>query len=81
MEIADLPSPVLQEVAKKVGIGVVKELILKCGGTVLYIPNNFSKQYCRRYICKHWDGKNVKQMAEDLGITERTVYRHLDAKI
>jgi Mor family transcriptional regulator len=81
MEIEDLPSASLKEVAKQIGVSKVKELMIKCGGMVLYIPKTFNKIYCRRYIAKHWDGSNVTQLAKDLGITERTVYRHLDSKI
>ena len=81
MEVSDLPSKTIREVARQVGIATVKELMLKCGGMVIYIPKTFTKLYCRRYIIRHYNGSNVRQLAEDLGITERTVYRHLDAKM
>jgi len=81
MEIDDLPNEGLKLIAEKLGMSLVKELVLKCGGTVVYIPKTFNKIYCRRYILKNWTGSNVPVLAADLGITERTVYRHLDSKI
>lgn len=81
MTVEDLPNNGLRDLAAHIGISKVKELIIKCGGTVIYIPKTFNKIFCRRYIEKHWTGNNVKDLARDLGITERTVYRHLDAKL
>ena len=80
MKIEDLPVGA-QDLARQIGVSKVKELMVKLGGRIIYIPKTFNKRYCRRYIEKHWTGDNVKQLAADLGITERTVYRHLDAKI
>ena len=81
MELEDLPNEGLRDLARQIGISKVKEIMFKFGGRVIYIPKTFNKTYYRRYIAKHWDGTNVRKIAEDLGITERTVYRHLDAKL
>lgn len=81
MKIEDLPNRGLRDLAEQIGISKVKELIIKFGGRVVYIPKRFDKTFNRRYIEKHWTGKNVPALAKDLGITERTVYRHLNAKL
>lgn len=81
MEIEDLPNAGLRDLAELIGVSKVKELMIKFRGRILYIPKTFNKKYCRRYIERNWDGSNVKQLAQDLGITERTVYRHLDSKL
>lgn len=80
-EIEDFPNKSMRMVAQKLGVHVAKELMTKCGGTVVYIPSRFATRFCRRYIEKNFNGQNVDKMAEDLGITQRSVYRHLDSKI
>lgn len=81
IEVEDLPTENLQRVAKTIGISNLKVLMLKCGGMVLHIPKTYSKIYYRKYIEKNWNGKNAKKIASDLGVTERTVHRHLNAKL
>jgi len=78
IDVEDLPDNGLREIARIVGVNVIKELIIKCPGTSVYIPKTFHKIYTRKYIEKHFDGSNVDDLAADLGVSRRTVFRHLN---
>jgi len=80
-EIDDFPNKSMRMVAKKLGVHFAKELMTKCGGSIIYVPSRFTTRFCRRYIERHFDGHNHDKMAEDLDITPRSVYRYLDSKI
>lgn len=78
LEINDLPDNGLREIARIVGVNVIKELIIKCPGLSVYIPKTFHKIYTRKYINKHFNGSNHSELADDLGVSTRTVFRHLN---
>ena len=77
LEVEDLPNEGLRQLARKTGVSFVKELILKGSGLTVYIPLNYTTVFRARYIERHFDGRNIKRLAEDLGISRRTVSRHL----
>jgi DNA invertase Pin-like site-specific DNA recombinase len=76
--LEDLPDNGLREMARIVGVNVIKELIVKCPGLRVRIPKTFHKIYTRKYIEKHFDGGNYNELATDLGVSRRTVFRHLN---
>ena len=75
VNVSDLPSAELKEVAQVIGISKLKELIIKCPGMKLYIPKSIKIVSNKRYVDEHFNGGNYKEIAEHLGITVRSVYR------
>lgn len=73
--IEDLPNEKLREVARTIGMSNFKALMIRCPGMV-YIPKTLNSFYHKKYIKENFKGDNYKEVAEHLGVTERTVYRH-----
>jgi len=76
MTVSDFPNH-LQTVVEAIGIAAVKTLIVKCPGQTIYIPKTINSSYNARYIKENFNGENYKEIADHLGITERSVYRCL----
>jgi len=77
LEIEDLPDNGLRELAKTLGVNVVKELFVKCPGITVYIPKTWHRLYIKKYIKRHFTGNNYEELARDLGVTKRTIFRHI----
>lgn len=77
IKVEDLPSKALQEVADVIGISMLKELIVKCPGTKLYIPKSVKTITNRKYCQDNFTGDNHAELAKHLDITKRSVYRLL----
>jgi len=77
LEIEDLPTQTLRDVAGVIGIGLLKELIVKCPGAKIYIPKSVKWVSNLKYVRENFNGGNHKAIAEHLGITPRSVYRLL----
>lgn len=79
LAVQDLPEGALQEIASQINPETALEIWRKFGGAQLYIPNAKSLLY-RLHILRHYSGSNVRELARDLDITERTVYAILSEK-
>ena len=77
IEIEDLQSQILKDVAQVIGIDKLKELIVKCPGAKIYIPKSVKIITNRKYANENFNGRNYQEIAEHLGITKRSVYRLL----
>jgi len=74
-EIDDLPNEKLREMVRIIGMSNFKALMIRCPGNV-YIPKTLNAIYHKKYVKENFKGDNYKEVANHLGITERTVYRH-----
>lgn len=72
----DLP-PNLKQIADVVGISVIKELIVKCPGVQVYIPNSIRTFVNKKYVRDNFTGANYGEISDHLGITVRSVRRLL----
>jgi Mor family transcriptional regulator len=77
--LEDMPNNDLKLVAEHCGIAVAITLIENMGGLSIYIPGEtFSfRKPMKRYIAKTWDGKNTKELARELGVSLKMIYKIL----
>jgi Mor family transcriptional regulator len=47
-------------------------------GRTLYIPSDPLREAKKEYAIKYFDGSNAKELAKELDVTTRTIYRYLD---
>ncbi len=79
IEVKDLPSQALKDVAEVIGISKLKELIVRCPGAKIYIPKSIRTISNKKYAYENFNGENYQEIAVHLGITKRSVYRILKA--
>ena len=72
--IEDMPNDDLLFVAKNCGIDVAVKMMLHLQGLSISIPRNALRKVIARYICEHYDGNNIKQLAVDCQVSIRQVY-------
>lgn len=72
--IDDLPNEDLVLVAKSCGIDVAVKLITHLQGLTISIPRSSMRKIVCRYISEKYNGKNVKQLAMECGVSTRYVY-------
>jgi Mor family transcriptional regulator len=80
VEIEDLLERDTQLIAEYCGIDVLLKLWECLPGLNLYISTKPLIEAKKRYIRKFYDGKNVKQIALILGVSERFVYEVIGGK-
>lgn len=74
MTRAELPNDGLRELSDVIGVNRVKEMLVKLPGSTYYVPKTLYKHEDKHYIETHPD-KTAKEIAYDLGVSERTAYR------
>jgi len=72
----DLPNESLRLLSDVIGINQVKALMVRMPGCTIHIPKSFYKQSDLNFIRKN-KTTPVKEIARELGCSERTVYRKL----
>ena len=80
IRIEDLPNKDLQIVAELCGLDVALSLIENLDGVNIYIPKFSFRRMIKCYVQRHYNGHNAKQLALELGITDRMVYKLLKEK-
>lgn len=65
-----------REIADVVGFSNLIRLIEHFGGNSIYIPQKYELYRNKMYsdILEKYDGTNIKRLATDYGISEKTVY-------
>lgn len=78
----DLPNEDLEFLSGVIGLDNVKKLLDQCKGMSFYVPLKLSSEYHKRYIIENYrrDDNNIRSIARDLGVTQRTVWRTLGEK-
>jgi hypothetical protein len=78
----DLPNEDLEFLSVVIGLDNVKKLLDQCKGMSFYVPLKLSSDYHKRYIIENYrrDDNNIRSIARDLGVTQRTVWRTLGEK-
>jgi Mor family transcriptional regulator len=66
-------------IVQECGLEVAVSLVVKFGGTQLNIPKYGLKQTVERYVRSHYNGTNAKTLALQCGITERQVFKIVEA--
>lgn len=79
-EIADLLQGDLKMIDEYCGREVLISLLENFGSMTLYISQKPLSEARRRYVRKHFDGKNVKELCRILDCSERFVYEALAEK-
>lgn len=80
VQIHDLPNRDMQLVAEQCGIDIALLLIERLGGLCLYIPQKGDSLLMKKYILRNYDGTNAKDLALELGTTERYIYKVMAEK-
>jgi len=60
-----------------VGPEKTKEILREFGGNSIYIPKTMGTKHYKEYIKTCIGKKSVSEIARELNITPRTVFRHL----
>ena len=65
-----------REIAEVVGFGNLMRLVEHFGGNSIYIPQRYELYRNKMYaeILDRYDGTNIKRLATEYGISEKTVY-------
>jgi Mor family transcriptional regulator len=74
LTIDDLPNEDLVLVAKSCGIEVATQLMVNLQGLTISIPRSAMRKIICKYISENYNGKNVKQLALECGVSTRYVY-------
>lgn len=72
----DLPNESLRLLSDVIGINSVKALMIRLPGVTIHIPKSFYRQSDLNFIRKN-KTTPIKEIAQELGCSERTVYRKL----
>lgn len=82
LKASDLPNEDVRYLADVIGLEAAQLLLERCAGMTFYIPLKMSKDFHRQYIAEHFTGtvRSARALAQELGITEQTVYRILRGK-
>ncbi len=77
--IDDMPNNDMKMIAEQCGIETAIDLIDKFGGLAFYIPREISsfRKAMVRYAKKNFDGRNLRELALELGVAQKTVERML----
>ena len=62
------------------GEDVASKLQSKISGMTIVIPKSPPRRLILKYIHENWNGSNVKSLAIEIGISERTVFNMLSEK-
>jgi Mor family transcriptional regulator len=46
-----------------------------CGGNVFYLPKVLGRKERNAAICHEFNGRNVRQLEKDYGLSKNTIYR------
>ena len=82
LEISDLQEN-HREIADVVGLDNMIKLIEHFGGNSIYIPQKYELYRTKMYaeILDQYDGTNIKRLATDYGVSEKTVYTIVKNKL
>ena len=82
LEISDLQEN-HREIADVVGLDNMIKLIDHFGGNSIYIPQKYELYRTKMYaeILDQYDGTNIKRLATDYGVSEKTVYTIVKNKL
>ncbi len=71
-----------KEIADVIGFDNLLKIVDHFGGNSVYFPQKYDLCKKRMYIeiLKQYDGTNIKQLAANYGISEKTVYTILKTK-
>jgi len=58
-----------------VGTERAVEIAIKLGGILIYVPRRVKVKLMQKFVIKHYNGQNSRQLALQLRVAERTVYR------
>ena len=73
-------SPSLKQLLNVFGRRELGRIIDKIGGMKVTVPMKFSPQFAKKYIDKNFTGDNISELAIDLGLSHRTIYKLLPQK-
>lgn len=74
----DKTSTTYKLLLEKLGNDITKKMYEKLKGLTLNIPKSLPRSFIDRYIQKNFDGKNIKNIAIDLNLSEKTIYNILN---
>ena len=80
VDIADLLDKDVKLVHEWCGIDVLISLWERFSSMNIYVSTKPLDKIKRRYIKKHWTGRNLKELCSLLGVSERFVYEVLEEK-
>jgi Mor family transcriptional regulator len=72
--IEDMPNNDLRLVAESCGIEVAVSLMENMSGIAIYVPKLGDKLLKKRYIIRHYNGHNAKELALLLGMAEKFIF-------
>jgi Mor family transcriptional regulator len=79
IEFEDLLTGDMQLIHEQCGIDVLLALMEKMDGLSLYISGKPATEAKKRYVLKFYDGKNGKTLALKLNVSERFIFKTLEA--
>jgi len=77
--VDDFPDEDIRQVARIIGVENTIRILQLYGGQSLYLPRFWvMRAVVQKWVSLHFNGSNSKQLARDLGVSERTVYRAIN---
>lgn len=77
----DMPNEDTKWLAENIGIEATMKIILYFKGMALYIAgDDLIMRLKKKYVAKVYNGKNVREIARKLDVSERTIYRWINEK-
>jgi len=78
LTIADMPNDDMKLVAEQCGMEVAIILLEKLNGIIIYIPKIAAdKRFIKKYVNENYDGRNAKNLAVEIGVSEQYIYKLL----
>lgn len=73
--------PSYSEIARLIGVEEARKIFEELKGqTISFNQHFYNAQYVKRYIKEKYDGSNIKELAKELGYTERRIRYYLNEK-
>lgn len=72
-----IPDGDMRLVADVLGPDAARLLMLRLPKTPIYIPQPV--EFKRWYVKAHWTGDNVRELADALGVSHKTIYEYVKA--
>ncbi len=73
---------IYREIAIATNVDTAKAMFDMFNGQQIVFPKRlYSKDYVRRYIIKNYNGKNIRQLSQELGYSDRRIRQILNENL
>lgn len=75
IEWEDLLNSDMRLIREKLGDGVLKKMLIELKSIHLYVTDKPINEARKRYVGQHYNGRNAKELAVKLGVSEQFIYK------